>query len=486
MQSIWSAGFAFPKRKPLEESVTADVCVIGAGMAGLLTAFLLKERGIRAVVLDSGVIAGGVTRNTTGKVTVQHNLIYDRLISRLGREQAAQYARTNQRALDKYRELVEKRGISCHWEDKPSYVYSRTELEPLRAEAEAARSLGLPAELTERLDLPFQVRGAVRFERQAQFHPLEFLQDVVRELTVYEHSAVRGIENGTAVTETGRVRAGHIVVATHFPFVNTPGYYFLRLHQQRSYIIAVQGAKPLEGMYIDADPDGFSLRTFENYLLLGGAGHRAGENGNGGRYDRLRTAAAQFYPGARERYRWSAQDCMTPDLVPYIGEYGEDTPNLLVATGFNKWGMTGSMAAALLLSGRIAGEEQPDGEVFSPRRFQVSADMLNILTDGMHTASGLLSRLFEIPNQAAADLPLGAGGIVSYKTEKAGAYKDGEGNVTFVSAQCPHMGCQLTWNPDERSWDCPCHGSRFDWEGRRLDGPAQDDLESRCRKKETE
>ena len=477
MESIWSKTVKLPPHPPLPGDLSVEAAVIGGGMAGILTACLLREKGVETVVLEADRVGSGQTRNTTAKITSQHGLIYAKLIEQFGKEAAGQYARVNQRAIEEYRRLAGEWGAECEMEDCPAYLYSTENGDALREEAHAAASLGIPAEFTLETELPFPIKGAVRFDGQARFHPLRFLEAAARRVTVYEHTRALEVKGDAIVTDRGTVRAKHIVFATHFPFVNFPGYYFLRMHQERSYVLALENAPLPEGMYLGVDQGGLSLRRADSYLLLGGGGHRTGEDSAGGRYDLLRQAADRCWPDSREAAHWSAQDCIPMDSVPYIGHYASDREGWYVATGFRKWGMTGSMSAAMLLSGLITGQEEADGAVFSPQRFDLPASAKNLMTDGKQTVKGLSRQLFARGRAAVEDLPTGHGGVVDVDGEKVGAYRDENGELFLVSTRCPHLGCQLEWNPDEKSWDCPCHGSRFDCRGGLISGPAQIDLE---------
>ena len=478
MASIWSETYCLATRPVLEGRRECEVAVIGGGMAGILTAWELQQRGKDVLVLEANRIGSGQTRNTTAKVTAQHGLIYERLIREQGEERARQYASANQRAVETFRSLIKKKGIKCDWVDCPAYLYSTIAEEPLQEEACSAIRLGLKAEFTNRVELPFPVKGAVRMEGQGQFHPLKFLDALAEELEIFEHSCVTSVERGEIYTQHGIVRAQVVVFATHYPFVNVPGYYFMRMHQERSYVTAVKGAARLEGIYYGIDPDGLSLRCWGDLLLVGGEGHRTGENRTGERYQRLEKAAYKLYPAAEEVGRWSAQDCMTLDAIPYIGQYAPSTPEWYVATGFGKWGMTSSMVSALLLSDLITGSACQDAEVFSPRRLDLSASAENLWQEGKQSAKGLCRALFARGRAEAERLPNGHGGVVELDGEKVGMYKREDGEIFLVSVHCPHLGCQLEWNPDEKSWDCPCHGSRFDARGHLISGPAQRDLET--------
>ncbi len=437
MKSVWSDTCSLPERESLFGDYVADAVVVGAGMAGLLTAYLLQQRGLRVVVLERSETAGGVTKNTTAKITSQHDLFYADLIEKFGFELASQYARANQRAIQTFRDIIGERGIDCDFESKSAYVYTLRNPQPIEAEVTAAQRLGIQADYTTETGLPFAVKAAVKFQNQAQFHPLKFLRDISADLEIYEHTAVHEIRRGVVVAEHGRVTADHIVVATHFPIINVPGWYFARMHQERSYVLALENAGQVDGMYIDEDEAGYSFRNYGDFLLLGGAGHRTGKHPQQSSYDLLRGAALSFYPESREAGCWSAQDCVTWDKIPYVGLYSKSVPDLYVATGFKKWGMTNAMAAASILSDAICGKENDCAPVFSPRRFNAAASMGSLLGDAGHSVAGLT----------------------------AGAFSGYE-------RRCAHLGCRLQWNPDELSWDCPCHGSRYTEDGALLDDPA--------------
>ncbi|NMA36929.1 MAG: FAD-dependent oxidoreductase [Papillibacter sp.] len=478
MKSLWSDTVELPRYPALEKNIKTQAVVIGAGMAGILTARRLLKRGIETVVIEASHIGSGQTKNTTAKITSQHNVIYDSLIKKFGVEKARQYALANESAVAEYHDLIMDNHIDCDYEQLPAYIYSKTCSEPLEREAEAALSLGINASFTTKTSLPFPVRGALRFENQAQFHPLKFIKALAENLSIYENTRAMKVEEHTVITERGSIQADHIVFATHYPFINIPGYYFLRMHQERSYVIALEGADIPEGMYLGVDNDGLSFRGANGYLLLGGGSHRAGENSKGGQYDKLSEEAKRLYPGCRVAYRWSAQDCITVDGVPYIGRYASDRPYWYTATGFHKWGMSSSMVSAMLISDMICGIESPYSEVFTPQRFNIPNSAKNLKTEVTQVVKGLSREIFKAPEINVDHIPIGHGGIVEHADKKVGVYKSPEGRLYIVDIRCPHLGCQLEWNPDELSWDCPCHGSRFNYEGKLIDNPAQTDLEA--------
>ncbi|MEA4919783.1 MAG: FAD-dependent oxidoreductase [Clostridiaceae bacterium] len=479
MESIWSKSAKIENHESLRGDMETEAVVIGGGLAGILTAFFLCERNIRTIVLEADRIGSGQTKNTTAKITSQHNLIYNKLIKQFGREKALQYAVANQNAIGEYRRIITDRGIDCSFEERCAYLFSRIPscVDDIEEEAEAAAGLGIDAQAVSQTSLPFTVERAVRFSGQAQFNPMSFLSVISKGLDVFEKTKVIDVQGDKVITDYGTVTAKHIVFACHFPFINAPGFYFARMHQERSYVLALGEAQELNGMYLGIDKDALSFRNFGNLLLLGGGGHRTGENSGGAAYAYLQKRAQELYPESHEVLRWSAQDCMTLDGVPYIGRFSSSTPNWYVATGFGKWGMTSSMVSAALISDLITGKENPCAEVFSPSRFTPSASAKSFFEGMGQAAKGIGRQMFSVPQADIDALPLGHGGVVDADGDKAGVYKDEEGKVYIVSTRCPHLGCRLEWNPDEKSWDCPCHGSRFDYMGNLMDDPAQTDLE---------
>ena len=426
LNSVWAETARIPAFPPLEGDTRTDVLIVGGGMAGLLCAYLLKRAGVDCLLVEAGRICGGISRNTTAKLTSQHGLCYDKLLKSLGAEKARLYWQANEAALAQYRQLG--REIPCGLETRDAYVYTLDSPEKLRRELEALERLGIPADLVQDLPLPFRTAGAVRFRNQAQFHPLKFAAGIAESLNIRERTTALEFAPGTVKTDRGTVRAEAVIMATHFPILNKHGGYFLRLYQHRSYVLALENAQDVNGMYLDEREGGLSFRTYEGRLLLGGGGHRTGKQGDG--WKDLESFVRTHYPEADIVCRWAAQDCMSLDGVPYIGPYSRATPGLYVATGFNKWGMTSSMAAAMVLRDLVQGRENPFAPVFSPARSSLHPQLA---VNALASAANLLKP---------------------------------------TAPRCPHLGCALNWNPEERSWDCPCHGSRFAENGKLLDGPA--------------
>jgi len=426
MGSLWAETVGIERFPPLEGDVKTDVLIIGGGMAGILCARFLHNAGVKYILVEGNTIGSGITGNTTAKITSQHGLFYCKLLMSAGAEKAEAYLDANERALEEYRRLCAE--IDCDFEERDACVYSLGDRRAIENELSALRKLGFGAEFAGEIPLPFDIAGAVRFPRQAQFHPLKFIAAISRGLNIHENTFVKELAPHKAITEHNTISAEHIIVASHFPFLNKHGSYFLKMYQARSYVLALENAPDAGGMYLEEKEGGLSFRSHGPFLLIGGGGHKTGRKGGGWQF--LRDFASRKHPGSRERYAWAAQDCMTLDGVPYIGRYGKKTQGLYVAAGFNKWGMTSSMAAAMILTDIILGKKNEWAEVFSPQRSMLKP---RLLVNGLAAVGNLL---------------------------------------TPSMKRCPHMGCALKWNRGERSWDCPCHGSRFDERGALLDNPA--------------
>lgn len=458
--SIWEMGVEIPSRPILQEDRCVDVAVIGGGMAGVLTAYFLKNSGLHTILLEADVIGSGQTGNTTAKITFQHGLIYDRLLGQIGPEKARLYAAANRWAVGEYEQMVRRQKIDCDFKICDSYLYTTENEQALMREYQAARRLGIEAELwTEGSpgkeagppeDLPFPVRAALGFPHQAYFHPLKFLRAIVEHMEIYEKTDVRSVKKNRIYTGKHTVTAEHIIFCTHYPFINVPGFYFMRMHQERSYAIAVKNAGKMKALYYGIDPEGLSFRPRGEELILTGGSHRTGHNPSNGRYERLMQAARQYWPDSELTAAWSAQDCMPLDGIPYIGRFSRLRPHWYVATGFQKWGMTSSMVAARILSELALEGESPWEPVFSPQKRHILA------------TPGKFGREL---GESVKGLSAGLGARIW-----DGSGPDGKPPV------CTHMGCRLAWNPEEESWDCPCHGSRFDREGKLLNNPAGRDL----------
>ncbi len=430
LNSLWRATAERVRFPELQGDLKTDVVIVGGGLAGILCLKELTDRGVDCILLEAKTIGSGITENTTAKITFQHGIIYDKLIKTVGREKAFQYLAANRKALEKLRKMSET--FPCDFEEKDAYVYSGTDIGRIEKEIKAYESLGVQARFVPDIPLPVECIGAVKVSGQAQFHPLEFMFSVAKDLKIYENSKVMEFLPKRVRCSNGSVTAKKIIVATHFPIINKHGAYPLKLYQHRSYVIAAKNTPDVNGMYLEDGGNGLSFRNYKNYLLIGSGGHRTGKNGGG--YKVSEEFCRDKFPNAETDYRFATQDCISLDGIPYIGEYADSTEDIYVATGFNKWGMTSSMVAAEIISDMITGVKNPYADVFSPTRLAIHPKLISNI---LHSFIGI---------------------------------------VTPTVPRCPHLGCALKYNKEEHSWDCPCHGSRFTENGELADNPATDDL----------
>ncbi|MDD2430217.1 MAG: FAD-dependent oxidoreductase [Firmicutes bacterium] len=474
----------------LEENLNIDVAIVGGGITGITSAFLLKKAGLKVAVLESTKLFNGTTGHTTAKLTSQHGLIYDRLLNHFGEEKARQYAVANEDAIRFVTELVKEKNIDCDFDILPAYIYTLDEkyLDKIKREVLAANFFGIEASFEENIPLPFKITGAIKFANQAKFHPLKYLLALAKSIPgdgsfIFENTKVVDIEDEEkkpiVVTKDGKkVTASFVIIASHFPFYDGFGLYFTKIHTQRSYAIAVKAKEKLgEGMFLNAETPTRSLRSLtdengEELILVVGENHKTADQKNTKvHYQNLADFAKSNFTLESILYRWSTQDCMSVDGVPYIGFLTSKNPYILVATGFNKWGMTNSTAAAKIMLDLITKGESPWADIFSPQRFSIFASAPNLVVQNLDVFRKLISGKLTAGSKEE-DLKNGEAKVITAEGQKVGAYRDNDGKLYLVDITCTHLGCELVWNDAELTWDCPCHGSRFSYTGENIEGPA--------------
>ncbi|MCL2579934.1 MAG: FAD-dependent oxidoreductase [Oscillospiraceae bacterium] len=478
-----------PKFSPLQKDITVNTAIIGSGICGLLCAYFLHQKGVRDIaVIDAGEVCGGVSANTTAKITSQHGLIYARLIEGLGEERAAQYLAANEKAVRDYREIITREQINCDFITTNAWIYTTTQkrLQDIEDELAAAQKLGVSASFDTKTELPFPVEGAIRFPNQAHFHPLKFAFRICDILTkagceIYTRAKATGAENGVVYTDRGNIRAEHIVSCSHYPFIDKHSLLFTKIYQDRSYLLALKGAGTIRDMYLDCENGGLSFRpqmdeNNEDMILFGGYDHKTGHEDGAVHFDSLQKEAERCYPGHKTACMWSAQDCMTHDKIPYIGRYHTAGENIYLATGFNKWGMTSSMAAADIISDLITKGDSGFTDAFSLNRGDIGLQAKSFIKQTADIAGNFLTHL-TMADKRLQTIHNNEGGIVESGGKRVGIYKDISGHIHAVKPVCTHMGCAIKWNKDENTWDCTCHGSRFDYQGNVVGGPALKPLE---------
>lgn len=429
MASVWNEYRNFKSSDALKGDIKTDVLIVGGGIAGVLCARMLDNENINCIIAEQGRVCDKITANTTAKITYQQGLICSKVLDEFGEETARLFFCALRDAFNKLCRLCEQ--TDCDFEYKDSYVYMKENSDKLEKEMRALEKVGCRAELCGCPLLPFETAGAVKIKNQAQFNPISFLSRITEGLNIFENTKVLDISGRTALTNNGKITADNIIIASHFPFINRHGFYFAKMYQSRSYVSAWENAAQVDGIYIDGSGNGMSFRNYGELLLIGGESHKTGKSSEAWRG--LESFAYKYYPDAKEKYRWAAQDCMTLDGIPYIGRYSKNTPGLYVATGFNKWGMVNSMLSAMLLTDAVRGRKSDYADVFSPSRtvmrpqlaVNLGTAVVNLLTPGKR--------------------------------------------------RCTHLGCTLKYNRLEHTWDCPCHGSRFEENGILIDNPATGD-----------
>ena len=462
MNSFWN--LEKEKHKEFEcliGDINADVCIIGAGLTGLSTAYYLSQKGKRVVILEKDRIVSGTSGGTTGKITSQHDLIYKYLKDEHGKEVAQKYAKSNELAIENIEKIIKKENIECDFEKKSAFVYTKDEkeVEKIKKEVKIAKELGIDAEFVTNIDLPIDILGAIEFKNQAQFHPAKYAYGLVNCILknkgiIYENSKVVEIdqedEAGYVIcTKSGTVRTKYVLIATRYPIINFPGYYFLKMYQSMSYAMIFDMPKEFDinGMYISSEVPKNSFRSVKygdkNLLLAVGYDHKTGDEIIGNPFEYLEKRVKNIYPEAKKMYWWSAEDCISLDKIPYIGDFSKIMDNVYVATGFKKWGMTFSNISANIITDRILEIENDYEETYKSSRLEMiknKDETINMLKD---SAEGIVVK--RIKNK--------------------------------ITPTCTHLGCKLTWNDIEETWDCLCHGSRFTKDGEVFEGPAIDDLD---------
>jgi glycine/D-amino acid oxidase-like deaminating enzyme/nitrite reductase/ring-hydroxylating ferredoxin subunit len=478
---------------PLAGEVAVDVAVIGAGITGATAAYLLAREGRSVALLETNRICHGATGYTTAKLTVGHSLVYSELVESFDVDVARLYARSNQEAIERVAAIVAEHGIECDLERAPNYVYAESDAKAadVRREVDAARAAGVAAELTTETDLPYPVAAAVRVDDQAQFHPWKYVAALVRLVAdagghVFERTRATGVRAGRpCVVETtrGTVDARHVVVATQLPFLDR-GLFFAKAHPTQSYALAAPCEDAPRGMYISVDQPTRSVRSTPapgggRLLIVGGEGHKPGaEPDTGARYDRLETFMRERFGAGPATHRWSTHDFTPVDKLPYVGRLRRGDDRVLTATGFAKWGMTKGTLAAAMLTDAIVGRENEYAELYDANRIDARRSAGAFAKENGQVALRFFGERVRSRDgrEEVERLAPGEGTVARVGGKLYAVSRTDDGRLVSLSARCTHLGCIVGWNPADRSWECPCHGSRFAADGTVVQGPATRDL----------
>ncbi len=470
MNTFWNDNISKKDFPALKEDISCDALVVGGGLCGVLTAYKLNKSGLRVVLVEKETLGSGQSSLTTAKITLAHGEIFNTIRKNFGDEATKIYAKCGLDAIDDYRKIIKNERIDCDFKSQCAYLYSLYGERHVKTEYEAAVAAGVHCSIVYDTTLPFEIKAAIKFPSQAVFHPLKFIYELSRGLEIYENTNVLEFSAGKVVCENGTITAKNIIITTNYPSVGDLKLLLpLKLHRKMAHACAFSGTGDLGAMFIGID-GGYNYRSHGDTLIVSGENHVSGE-GVPGVYERIIQDTKKNFPEAELITSWSAEDSTAVDILPYIGKFRSGQVDLFTATGFRTWGMTMSMTAATLIRDIILGQDNPATELFSPSRFKFSsAEGLGGMVS--RTAKGIIASRFSLPEEEVGKLGRGCGKIVMHMGRKVAAYVDEDGNVHTCEPYCPHRKCELKWNSDDKTWDCPCHGSRFDYDGNLLTGPA--------------
>lgn len=500
MNSYWLEWNKNSKKiKPLDKDYEVDVCIVGAGITGLSTGYYLSKDGLRTLIIDKDNIGQKASGNTTAKITLQHGLIYNYLIRSYGEEFATSYFKANKKAIDNMKKIIDTENIECDFEYVPNYVFATNQEETLKIQDEVDSINKISGEQEEyaqyitKCDLPFKISSAIKLENQAQFHPVKYMNGLARAIEnyggqIFNNTVVTDIkkhEKGyTTYTDKYKIKSKYVVLASHYPFINFPGLYFSKMYQVTSYAMAVEVEENLfNGMYISSKEPTISYRTAKygdkRLLIIAGGNHKTGYSPDSEEfygYKFLEKELKKIYPNSKALYKWNTRDCISLDKIPYIGEFSSMMSNVYVVTGFNKWGMTSSNVAANIITDSILGIDNNYANIFNSTRLKPIKNREELKNMVSQVFKSFVTNRIKIPKEDLSKIKNDNGAIIKIDDKTVGVYKDGKGKVYAVNPTCTHLGCLLTWNNLDKTWDCPCHGSRFNFLGQNLYDPAFKDL----------
>lgn len=493
-EPYWRDELDLPSYPKLEESIKVDVGIVGGGIVGITAAYLLSKQNVKVALIDAGVILNGTTGHTTAKITAQHDIIYDEFINHFGEDKTKLYYQAQMEAKEFIEKASKELNINCDFKEQDAIIYTNSDdyITALDNEKEAYDQLGIEGELTDSVPLQVPHKKALIMKNQAQFHPLKFLKGLVEAsvkngANIYENTTAIDVEynkHPAIITREGhRIVCRYVIEASHFPFYDGQGFYPTRMFAERAYALAVKARKEFPGgMYISAETPTRSLRSVtidgEEIWLVIGDKHKTGQGKSTiEHYQALQNFAEAHLGIEKILYRWSTQDLTTLDKLPYIGRISKEERNVFVATGFRKWGMSNGTIAAKILSDLIINNESPYEELFSPSRFQADPSLRKFARTNADVAKHLIKGKLEFTDNNIKTLSRDDATVTRINGKRTGVYKDKEEKLHAVDTTCTHLGCEVEWNSGERTWDCPCHGSRYSYTGEVMEGPAKRPLE---------
>jgi len=492
-EAYWILSSEGRNYKKLTKDLETECLIVGGGIPGITTAYLLSKKGVKVTVVDADKIGSGCSGRNTGKVTCQHSIVYSKIKKEYGLEKAKSYYEANNKALKLMESIIKEHNIDCNFEKISAYIFTESDnyIKDIEDEFSVCKEIGIDCEYHTSLPLPLDIKAAISFNNQGQFNPKKYI-DAIAELVIkqggeiYENTTIKDVdkrEKNKITTEDGNyIYTSKLVISSHHPFYDGMSFYFARLEPERSHIIALTKTKDFpKGMFINVEEPSRTLRSYEgdgeNLVLIGGEKHRVGKGKNDRNYyDILEAYAKEKFGEEEVKYRWSAQDCLSTDHIPYIGYINKEFDNMYVATGFSKWGMTNGTVAGMIISNLIINGEDEFQETFTPSRSK-SYLSKEFLKQNINVVVEYIGGMLRQGNREV-EVEKGEMKVVRIKGVDYGAFKDENGKLFIVNIKCTHLGCELLWNNCEKTWDCPCHGSRFDYKGNVLEGPAINPLKS--------
>lgn len=479
----------------LANDINVDVCIIGGGLTGLSVGYYLSKHKNIAII-EKNKISELTSGGNTGKITSQHGLFYNYLEISKGIEYANEYLNANEESIQNIKEIIEKEKIECDFEIEDSYVFTQNEDDVQKIEAEQKtleKIKNVNSQIVENIPLPLEIKKAIVFKNQAKFNPIKYSYGLANCILnnngkIYENSQAKDIvkkDNKYIVkVNNNKITAKSVVIATRYPFISAPGYYFLKMYQSSSFAVVADVKEELfKGYYINTEQPTLSFRVINDnekkYLLAVGYDYKTGADTVEDGYKGLENAIKQMYPNAKIIAKWINEDCISLDKIPYIGEFSALMPNVYIATGFNKWGITSSNIAANIIKDKILEKENKYEETFKATRLEPIKnrdEMKNMIST---TSKSLIMSRFKVPEEKIKDIKKGEAKIVEVKNTKVGVYKSETGEIFKVSPYCTHLGCELHFNNIDKMWECPCHGSKFTYDGKSIEVPSNKDLKTK-------
>ena len=490
-KSIWDDSIDFTANyNILNKDLSTDVCIIGGGITGISTGYYLYKNNVKFILLERNTICSNTSKFSTAKITSQHGLIFHDIVKKYGIKKAQKYLEANNMAIKNIEDIINKENIDCDFKKQDSFVFTQncSYIKNIDDEYNVLLKLKFnDLEIQNNISSPLNIKKAIKFKNQAQFNPKKYcigLSNIIKQ-NIYEQCHVKKItkENGLfkIYTNTNKILCKKVILCTHFPIKDIPGFYFLKMYQDTSYVVAADiKENEFNGMYINVESPTISLRGTKidnkNILLVGGNNIKTGDNIKENNYIQLEQIAKSIYPNCEIIKRWNTQDCITLDKIPYIGNFSTIYPNIYIATGFNKWGITTSNITANILTDKILNRKNYYEDVFCATRLHPIKNIKEIYFNLNQTAQSLVINKFKIKKDEIENIPKNTGKIIKLNNKNIGIYKDENEKIHKINPYCSHLKCLLTFNCQDKTWDCPCHGSRFDIDGNLLNGPANESI----------